>query len=86
MDIRSVVGVEFNRIEAQIPENRSAAGQSVFDAVEEPLPINLQEEMNNAAEEMADLLSAFGRFSKTGRKNDSADNDFVSSMLEDLAD
>ncbi|WP_235212899.1 type III secretion system gatekeeper subunit SctW [Cedecea neteri] len=42
--------------------------------------------MSNAAEEMADLLSAFGRFSKAGRKNDSTDNDFVSSMLEDLAD
>lgn len=86
MDIRSVAGVDFNRIEPQIPENRSAAGQPVFDAGEEALPINLQEEMSNAAEEMADLLSAFGRFSKAGRKNDSADNDFVSSMLEDLAD
>lgn len=86
MDIRSVAGVDFNRIEPQIPQNRSAAGQPVFDAGEEALPINLQEEMNNAAEEMADLLSAFGRFSKAGRKNDSADNDFVSSMLEDMAD
>lgn len=86
MDIRSVAGVGFNRIEPQIPQNRSAAGQPVFDAGEEALPINLQEEMSNAAEEMAYLLSALGRFSKAGRKNDSADNDFVSSMLEDLAD
>ncbi|WP_210523101.1 MULTISPECIES: type III secretion system gatekeeper subunit SctW [Pantoea] len=86
MDIRSVAGVDFNRIEPQIPENRSAAGQPVFDVGEKALLINLQEEMSNAAEEMADLLSAFGRFSKAGRKNDSVDNDFVSSMLEDLAD
>ncbi|KAF1368345.1 HrpJ domain-containing protein [Yokenella regensburgei] len=86
MDIRSVASVDFNRIESQIPENRNTAGQPVFDAGEDALPINLQEEMSNAAEEMADLLSAFGRFSKAGRKNDSADNDFVSSMLEDLAD
>lgn len=86
MDIRSVSGVDFNRIEPQIPKNRSAAGQPVFDAGEEALPINLQEEMSNAAEEMAALLSAFGRFSKAGRKNNSSDNDFVSSMLEDLAD
>jgi|SRR5471030_87426 len=84
MDIRSVTGVDFNRIETQMPENRT--GQPVNDAGDDALPVNLQEEMSNAAEEMADLLSAFGRFSKAGRKNDSADNDYVSSMLEDQAD
>ncbi|MFB6324911.1 type III secretion system gatekeeper subunit SctW [Pantoea deleyi] len=86
MDIRSVASVDFNRPESAILDNRDAAGRAEVEAGEEALPINLQEEMNNAAEEMADLLSAFGRFSKAGRKNDSADNDFVSSMLEDLAD
>lgn len=86
MDIRSVAGVNFNRIEPKIPENRNASGQLVFDVGEDALPINLQEEMSNAAEEMANLLSAFGRFSKAGRKNDSSDNDFVSSMLEEQAD
>lgn len=86
MDISAVAGVYLNRIETQISENHSAAGLPVFDAREESIPVNLQEEINQAAEEMADLLSEFGRFSKTGRKNDSADNDFVSSILEDMAD
>jgi len=49
-------------------------------------PINFQEEMSDAAEEIADLISMFGRFSKSGRKNDHADNDFLSSMLEEKAD
>ncbi|MGL4721261.1 MAG: invasion protein, partial [Kluyvera intermedia] len=86
MDIYPVASVEFNRIESQIPENRNFAGQPIFDAGDDVPPINFQEEMSNAAEEMANLLSAFGRFSRAGRKNDSAENDFVSSMLEDLAD
>jgi type III secretion protein W len=51
------------------------------DGGEEVQPLNLQQALSNAAEEMADILSAFGRFSKTGRKNDSTDNDFVSAML-----
>lgn len=86
MEIRPVDGINFNRIETQIPENRSAGSQPVFNAAEEALPINLQEEISNAAEEMADLLSAFGRFSRAGRKNDAAENDFASSMLEEQAD
>lgn len=86
MDIRSVTGIDLNRIEIQVPEDRGITNQLVFDADEKAIPINFQEEMNNAAEEMADLLSVFGRFSKTVRKNDNTDNDFVSSILEDMAD
>lgn len=48
--------------------------------------LNLHGEMVSAAEEMADILSAFGRFSKFGRKNDNADNDFISAILEDNVD
>lgn len=48
--------------------------------------INIQDEINAASEEMADLLSTFGRFSKVGRRNDHAENDFASSILEDKAD
>lgn len=85
MDIRSIAGFDFNRIEIQAPESHTSE-QVVYDADGEALPLNLQEELSNAAEEMADLLSAFGRFSRAGRKNDAADNDYASSMLEDQAD
>lgn len=84
MDIRAVTGVNFNRIEPRLTERLT--GAQVNDGGENAEPVNLQQELSNAAEEMADILSAFGRFSKTGRKNDSADNDFLSSMLEDQAD
>lgn len=86
MDIRSVAGVSFNRIEAKTkaPDNRT--GQPVYDATDDALPVNLQEEIQNAAEEMADLFSAFGRFARAGRRNDGAVNDHVSAMLEDQAD
>ncbi|GKW40832.1 MULTISPECIES: HrpJ domain-containing protein [Pectobacterium] len=83
--IRSVGPVEPHRSNSQSPANR--APHRVSDEIAEQAPLaSLQEEMSNAAQEMADLISAFGRFSKSGRKNDSADNDFVSSMLEDTAD
>lgn len=50
----------------------------------EKLPVvNLQEAINNAAEEMADILSTFGRFSKAGRKNDSSEYDVTSWILEE---
>ncbi|MCW2487407.1 invasion protein [Candidatus Symbiopectobacterium sp. NZEC127] len=47
---------------------------------------NLQEQISNAAEEFADVLSTFGRFSRMGRRNDSIEHDFLSSMLEEKAD
>ncbi|QQG29066.1 type III secretion system gatekeeper subunit SctW [Pectobacterium carotovorum] len=85
MSIRSVGAVELHRSNFQSPANR--APHRASDEAMEQVPLaSLQEEISNAAQEMADLLSAFGRFSKSGRKNDSADNDFVSSMLEDKAD
>lgn len=48
--------------------------------------VSLQEQISNAAEEMADMLSTFGRFSKSGRKNDNLENDFLSAMLDEKAD
>lgn len=86
MDIRSVTGVNFNRIETKSKAPDNFTGQQVYDSSDDVLPLNLQEEMQNAAEEMADLLGAFGRFARTGRKNDSAVNDHVSAMLEEQAD
>lgn len=84
MAITSVGTNDFTRIELQ-PLNVSTP-QGGDDAVEQAPVVNLQAEINDAAEEMADILSAFGRFSRAGRKNDSADNDFVSSMCEEKAD
>ncbi|WP_312625839.1 type III secretion system gatekeeper subunit SctW [Scandinavium sp.] len=84
MDIRSITGTDFGRLDAPLAE--SSPARQIVEAGDDALPLNLQEEMSNAAEEMADILSAFGRFSKAGRKNDNADNDFVSSMLEDQGD
>lgn len=85
MSIRSVGAVELHRLNLQNTANR--APSRVPDDAGEQVPLaSLQEEMSNTAQEMADLLSAFGRFSKSGRKNDAADNDFASSMLEDKAD
>ena len=84
MVVRSINPIDFNRLDFRQASNRSA--HNVSRNTEEKIHINVQDEMNYAAEEMLDLLSTFGRFSKIGRKNDSAENDFVASMLEDKAD
>lgn len=84
MAITSVGTNEFTRIDLQ-PLNISSP-QSGDDTIEQAPVVNLQAEINDAAEEMADILSAFGRFSRAGRKNDSAENDFISSMCEEKAD
>lgn len=85
MVIRSINPIDFNRQELRPATPRSVINSSSHKIDEIP-EANLQDEMNAAMEEIADLFSTFGRFSKFGRKNDSADNDFVSSMLEDKAD
>lgn len=72
---------DFQSSEAERLEGRAASG-----AVEHEPIATLQEQMSNAAEEMADILSTFGRFSRNGRKNDNLENDFLSAMLEDKAD
>jgi len=84
MAITSVGTNDFTRIDLQPGTINNP--QSGDDAIEQAPVVNLQAEINDAAEEMADILSAFGRFSRAGRKNDSADNDFVSSMCEEKAD
>jgi len=49
--------------------------------------INLQQELNDAAEEMAELLSSSGRrLSKAGQKNDNTDIDYGTTVLEENAD
>lgn len=48
--------------------------------------INLQQEINDASEEIADMLSTFGRFARVGRKKDSSESDSYSSVLEEGAD
>ncbi|MCS3431549.1 type III secretion system gatekeeper subunit SctW [Klebsiella sp. BIGb0407] len=88
MVIRAVNPVDFNRLDFRPAMNRNAANNTAHNTNEmsDTAIINFQDEINSAAEEMADLFSSFGRFSKLGRRNDSTENDFVSSMLEDKAD
>ncbi|HFT1247463.1 TPA: type III secretion system gatekeeper subunit SctW [Escherichia coli] len=84
MNVRSIAGGEFNRVESLMLGN--CAEHHVNNVCESTQPLDLQEEVINAAEEMADILSVFGRFNKVGRKNDSADSDFVSLILDEQAD
>lgn len=85
MAIRSINPVDHDRLYFRPTTNRNN-GVHKAKNISDTVIIDLQDEMNTAAEEMADLFSSFGRFSKFGRKNDSAENDYVSSMLEDKAD
>lgn len=48
--------------------------------------INADESIMNSSEELADVLSTFGRISKTGRKNDASYNDSALEILEDNVD
>lgn len=67
----STVDVQVSRSHEELPEI--------------PL-LNLQEELSNAADELADILSAFGKFTKAGRKDADTDNFFLAAMLEEQAD
>lgn len=85
MAIRSVNPVDYNRLyfrQATTRNNSLHKTKNISDTT----IIDLQDEMNIATEEMAELFSSFGRFSKFGRKNDHVENDYVSSMLEDRAE
>ncbi len=86
MDIRSIFSASNRRFETQRLGNKSASESLPVEVDNERPVINLEDEISNAAEEIADLISSFGRFSKVGRKNDGIENDFVSSMLTDDAD
>lgn len=88
MVIRAVSPIDFNRLDLRSTLNRNTSHTALRKTSEmnETVEINLNEELNYASEEMADLISSFGRFNKSRRKNDSADNDYSSSMLEDKAD
>lgn len=76
--------VDLNRFDYASPDNRTLHRDR--DVAENIEYVDLQEELRNSAEEMADILSVFGRFSRMGRKNDTAENDFASSILEDKLD
>lgn len=82
MNIRPVI--ELARPAIPIDERRITQPTQYIG--ENEISFNLQAEISNAAEEIADILSTFGRFSRVGRKNDAAVNDFVSSMLEDQSE
>ncbi|MGN7915544.1 HrpJ domain-containing protein [Enterobacter sp. 22466] len=65
------------------------SGESTLVPVDDGMPVvavDLQAEIADAMEEMADLVSVFGRSAgKSGKKN-VEENDFLSSILEELAD
>ncbi len=61
--------------------NTSSRAPAIDDFDREPV-INLQVALHDAAEEMADILSAFGRFNRTGRKQNDGENDLIASILE----
>lgn len=84
MALRPLGPVDFNRLDYAKPDNRPLHRQ--HDVTDNNEYIDLQEELSNSSEEMADILSVFGRFSRMGRKNDAAENDFASSILEDKLD
>lgn len=73
------------RMDFREEDNRSTVPATSEEREHQPVR-NLQEQISNAAEEFADVLSTFGRFSRMGRRNDNIENDFLSSMLEDKAD
>lgn len=87
MAIRSTGGLDLHRVDIRAPANNQV-NHAADESAEHAPVVNLQEELNNAAEEMADLLSAFGRFNRTNRKNVNSnnENESFSAILEDHAD
>ncbi|MEH4929689.1 HrpJ domain-containing protein [Enterobacter cloacae] len=85
MEIISSANFVGKRIKNQFQMSQTTPAKPVFEAVEENLTVNLQEELKNAADDMAGLLRAL-RLGRNWRKNDSAENDYASSILEDGAD
>lgn len=73
------------RMDFREEDSRSTVPANSEESEHQPVR-NLQEQISNAAEEFADVLSTFGRFSRMGRRNDNIENDFLSSMLEEKAD
>ncbi|SFN66329.1 type III secretion protein W [Izhakiella capsodis] len=83
MDIRRIEGIDYRQ---RVFMSESYKEQPATDAEENVQSLNLLEEMLSSSNEMAELLSEFGRSGKLGRKNNDTDNDFVSSMVDDQAD
>ncbi|CCG86225.1 type III secretion system gatekeeper subunit SctW [Erwinia piriflorinigrans] len=84
MALRPLGLMDFNHFERARLDSR--VPHSDGDVAENIQYIDLHEELGNAADEMADILSVFGRFSRTGRKNNSTEDDFASSILEEKLD
>ncbi|MBG6247217.1 MULTISPECIES: hypothetical protein [Symbiopectobacterium] len=68
------------RMDFREEDNKSKVSVTSEESEHQPVK-NLQEQISNAAEEFADVLSTFGRFRRMGRRNDNIENDFLSSML-----
>ncbi|MCW0309589.1 type III secretion system gatekeeper subunit SctW [Pantoea ananatis] len=77
----------FKRLDLQLIERHTETQTSLTLGEEQPF-VNLQEEINHSSEELAEMLSAFGRFARPNRKNISttSDSDLCASILEESAD
>lgn len=74
-------------MDLQLIESHTA-NQNVAQSEEQEPIIDLQEEIIYSSEEMAEMMSSFGRFTRPNRRNSNsaAESDFSSSMLEEYAD
>ncbi|AXF77644.1 type III secretion system gatekeeper subunit SctW [Erwinia tracheiphila] len=86
MSIRIPGSVDIKNIDDRSAANTAKNNKVVAEnTVYEPV-VDLQSELFNASEELSGMLSMFGRFNRTNRKNISEENDYYSSILEDHAE
>ncbi|EXU76565.1 type III secretion system gatekeeper subunit SctW [Erwinia mallotivora] len=86
MAIRPLGISDFSRTDFRQPVSHKASHAAAEESAESAPVVNLQEELFNASEELASMLSLFGRFNRANRKNAELDSDFFSSALEEQAE
>lgn len=82
MEISSISGISA----LSFPVSESSDDNRAEDNVELTGIVDLDEEISNSSEEMADLISTFSRSFKSAKKKDDIEGGLISSMLEDEAD
>ncbi|MCX8966676.1 YopN family type III secretion system gatekeeper subunit [Erwinia psidii] len=85
MNIRPTGLVDVTRVNYRLAKVNTT-NNSTVEAAENLPVVNVQEEIYNASEELASLLSVFGRFTRANRKNAPEENDFFASVLEEQAE
>lgn len=82
MEISSISGMSA----ISFPASESSDKNITEENIEVTEIVNLDEEIINSSEEMADLISVFSRSFKGAKKKDNIEGGLISSMLEDEAD